>query len=64
MPRNKSRKTVHLELETDLLEEVDALAEQQERTRVAQIRWMMLRELERCREANRIAQMSPESSAA
>lgn len=48
MARNKSRKTlraVGLQLETELIDKVDALAEQQTRSRAGQIRWMVQRVL-------------------
>jgi len=47
MARNTSRKTLYLHLETDLLAKVDALAAEGDRTRTAQVRRMLIRELER-----------------
>jgi metal-responsive CopG/Arc/MetJ family transcriptional regulator len=63
MPRNKSRKTVHLQLETELLDKVDALAKKQERSRLNLIRWLVVCELERYDERSAEASRTPEASA-
>ena len=50
MARNKPRKTVKtvsVLLEPELLERLDALAEERSRSRTAQLRVMLLRELKR-----------------
>jgi predicted transcriptional regulator len=48
MARNKSRKThVYFQMETELLDKLDALAAQEDRSRASLVRRMLLRELER-----------------
>jgi len=47
MARNTSRKTLYLRLEAELLDKVDALAAEGDRSRTAQVRRMLLRELKR-----------------
>jgi len=51
MARNKLRKTLYLQLESDLLAQIDALAAQDDRSRAAQVRRMLQRELKRLTEA-------------
>jgi predicted transcriptional regulator len=57
MARNTSRKSVSVLLEPELVEKLDALAEKRSRSRTAQLRWMLLRELKRSGEVRR----TPES---
>lgn len=48
MPRNKPRKTTFsVNFDAELLARVDALAEREARSRANQIRWLVMRALER-----------------
>lgn len=65
MPRNKSRKTlvvVGLQLERDLVQKVDALAEQETRSRAGQLRWMVQRVLREFERAGRLTHTPDEAS--